>query len=172
MAFGLAMVWVHSYQACLSSLDEVAKKLTLLINLGDNWAYAFVWLNGDAQHVPLPKEGHLSAMINGMPSRNACRCPCQLEVHKLFQYGDQVVYPERLYGDLEQVQTSLSGLLLQSGDVLGSSACEPSFLLVDLSWVTLEDHTLKAPAPPRTSTPSPLPILLWNIFLKQTAASA
>ena len=35
-AFGLAMVWAHPYQAHLSSLDEVAKNLTLLISLGDN----------------------------------------------------------------------------------------------------------------------------------------
>ena len=56
MAFGLAMVWAHPYQACLSSLDEAAKKLALLINLGNNWAYTFVWLNEDAQHVPLSKE--------------------------------------------------------------------------------------------------------------------
>ena len=43
MAFGLA-VWAHPYQAQLPFLDEAVKKLTLLINLGNNWAYAFVWL--------------------------------------------------------------------------------------------------------------------------------
>ena len=103
MAFRLAMVWVHLYQSHLSSLDEVAKKLALLINLGDNWAYTFVWLNGDAQHVPLSKEGHLSAMIDGMPSKSVCRHLHQLEVCKLLQYGDQVVYPEGLNGGLEPV---------------------------------------------------------------------
>ena len=94
MAFGLAVVWVHPYQACLSSLDEAAKKLTLLINSGNNWAYAFVWLNEDAQHVPLPKEGHLSGMNDGAPSRNTRGHLCQLSVHKLLQHGDQVVYPK------------------------------------------------------------------------------
>ena len=64
------------------------------------------------QHVPLPEEGHLSTMIDGTPSRNACRHLCQLEVHKLLQYGDQVVYPEGLNGGLELVQTLLSGPLL------------------------------------------------------------
>ena len=53
MSFRLAMVWVYPHQAQLSSLDEAAKILTLLINLGNNWAYAFVLLNEDAQHVPL-----------------------------------------------------------------------------------------------------------------------
>ena len=59
MALGLAMVWAHTYQAHLSSLDEAVKKCALLINLSDNWAYTFVQLNKDAQHIPLLKEGHL-----------------------------------------------------------------------------------------------------------------
>ena len=160
MAFGLAEVWVHPYQACLSSLDEAVKKPTLLINLGNKWAYTFVQLNKDAQHIPLPIEGHLSAMIDGMPSRNMCRCLWQLEVCKLVQYGDLVVYPEVLNGDLKPVQTFLSGLLL-----LGGSTHEPLFLLVDLSWVTPEDHMLQAPAPTEPWHHLPLPILPWNICM-------
>ena len=37
MAFGLAMVWVHPYQACISTMDEAAKTLThsqLLAKIG------------------------------------------------------------------------------------------------------------------------------------------
>ena len=52
------------------------------------------------------------------------------------------------------MQTLLSGPLLWGRDVLGGSSHEPSFLLVDLSQVTPEDHMPKAPAPHRTSTPS------------------
>ena len=150
MAFRLAVVWVHPYQACLSSLDEVAKKFTLLIDSGDNWAYAFVWLNEDSQHIPLPKEGHHSAMIDGAPIRSMCGCLCQLEVCQLLHYGDQVVYPKGLNGGLEPVLTSLSGALVQGKNMLG----EPSFLLVDLSWITLGDHVPKASAPCRISTPA------------------
>ena len=80
VAFGLTMVWAHPYQACLSSMDEAAKKLTLLINSGNNWAYTFVQFNKDAQHMALHKEGHLSTMIDGMPNRKVCECLCQLEV--------------------------------------------------------------------------------------------
>ena len=53
MAFGLVMVWMHPHQACLSSLDEAVRKLTLLIDLGDNWAYTFVQLNKNTQYIPL-----------------------------------------------------------------------------------------------------------------------
>ena len=132
MVFGLATVWPHPHQAQLSSLDEVVKKLTLLIDFGNNWAYAYVWLNEDAQNVPFSNEGHLSAMVNGAPCRSTCRHLCQLEVYKLLQYGDQVVYPEGLNGGLELVQTSLSGSLIWGMDVLGKPAHEPSFPLVGL----------------------------------------
>ena len=52
----------------------------------------------DAQYVPFPKEGHLSTMIEGVPSRNMCRHLHQLEVHQLLQLEGQVVYPEGLIG--------------------------------------------------------------------------
>ena len=67
--YRLAVVWVHSYQACIPTLDEAARKLTLFTTSHENWAYTFVRFNEDAQCVPLPKEGHLSAIIEGMPSK-------------------------------------------------------------------------------------------------------
>ena len=69
MAFGLATVWAHPHQVCLSSLDEAVRKLTILINIGDNWAYAFLQLNEGALHLPLPNKGHIGTMINGSLSR-------------------------------------------------------------------------------------------------------
>ena len=100
MAFGLATVWAHPYQAHLSSLDEVVRNLTLLINLTDNLAYAFVQLNEDAQHIPLSNKGQSSAMVDEAPCRSACGCLHWLEVGRLLQYGDQVVYLEGLNGGL------------------------------------------------------------------------
>ena len=172
MAFGLTVVWAHPYQAHLSSLDEVVKKLTLLINSGDNWAYTFVWLNKDAQHVPLPKEGHLSTMIDGTSSMNACRHLHQLEMHQLLQYGDGVVYPKGLNGVLEPVLTSLSEALVQGVNMLGEPSYEPSFLPVDLSWVTQETMHPKFQLPAEHLHQLPIPISLWNVPLKQIATSA
>ena len=81
--YGLAMVWVHPYQARVSTIEDAAKKLILLASAGPNWPYAFVQFNGDACHMPLSKEGHLSAMMEGTPSNIPCRRICQLEVHQL-----------------------------------------------------------------------------------------
>ena len=62
--------------------------------------------------------------------------------------------PRRNKWGLEPVQTSLSEPLLWGQDTLSSSTHEPSFLLVGLSWETLGDHMLEAPAPHQISTPS------------------
>ena len=58
--YGLVMVWVHPYQVRVSTVEDVAKKLILLASTRPNWPYSFMQFNGDAHHVPLPKEGHLS----------------------------------------------------------------------------------------------------------------
>ena len=68
--FGLVAVWTHPCQAHLPSLDEVARKLALLINTGEGWAYVFMQLNKGSQHIPLATIRHISAMIDSTPSRS------------------------------------------------------------------------------------------------------
>ena len=99
--FGLVVVWVHASQTLLPSLEEAARKLTLLINTKEDWPYAFVWVCEDSQHIPFSNAGHVSIMVDGAPSRSACGCFSQLEVCQLLQSGGEVVYPEGLNGGLE-----------------------------------------------------------------------
>ena len=96
-------------------------------------------------------------MVNGVPCRSMCGHLCQLEVCKLLHCGDQVVYPKGLNVGLELVQILLSRSLIWGMDILGKPTHKPSFLLVDLSWVTLGDHTPKVPAACRTLTPPSFP---------------
>ena len=150
-------VWAHPHQACLSSLDEAAQKLTLLIDTGDDWAYAFLQLNKDTQHVPLSSNSHISTMINGTPSRSALGCLSQLEVHKLLQCWDHVGNPKGLNGGLEAIWISLPELPVWDMNTLGKSVCEPLLLQVDLSRVSLRHQMPIMPTPCRASTPpSPL----------------
>ena len=154
--FGLVAVWAHLHQACHSSLDEAVQKLTLLIDTGANWAYAFIWLNKGALHVLLSDEGHISAIINGMPSRSACGHLSQIEVCKLLQCGDQVVYPKGLNGGLEPKRFSLPGPPVWYMDALGKPTHKPLLLKVDLSSIKPRDQMSIAPASCTTSTsPSP-----------------
>ena len=71
-------MWVHPYQARVSTIDDMARKLALLVSARPNWPYAFVQFNRDAHHMPLPKEGHLSAMAEGMPSNIPCSMICPI----------------------------------------------------------------------------------------------
>ena len=65
-------------------------------------------------------------MIDGAPSRSMCRHLHQLEVYKLLQCGDQVLYPKGLNGGLELVLTSVSESLVQGMNMLGKPAHETS----------------------------------------------
>ena len=111
--YGLTMVWVHPYQARVSIIDDAVRKLTLLASSRSDWPYMFVQFNGDTCHMPLPKEGHLSTMMEGTPSNILCRRSHQLEVHQILHSEARVVYPEELNGCLVQVIASLSKAIPQ-----------------------------------------------------------
>ena len=74
--YELAVVWVHPCKARVPILDEVMRKLALLTSSGFNWPRTFVHFNWDAYHIPLSRDGHLSAMTDGMPSNIPCGQIC------------------------------------------------------------------------------------------------
>ena len=78
--YGLSTIWVNPYQARVSTVEEAVKQLTTLVFTGPDWPYALVWLNGDAYHMPLPREGHLSILVEGGTSSATYRRVSQLEV--------------------------------------------------------------------------------------------
>ena len=81
--FGLVMVWVHPCQAHYHTLKEAAHKLALLVDESADWVYGFVWLNEALSHALLSSEGHISAMMDGMPCTDACGWLHQLQICKL-----------------------------------------------------------------------------------------
>ena len=113
-----------------------------------------MWLNKDTLHIPLSGEGHISAMIDGIPSRSTCGCLSQLQVCKLLQCGDQVVYPKGLNGGLEPEWFSLPEPPVLDMDTLGRPAHKPSSLKVDLSNIKLRDQAPVTSAP-HTASISP-----------------
>ena len=141
--YGLAMMWVHPYQARVSMIDDATKQLSQLAFTGTNWPYALVWLNGDTYHVPLPTECHLSVMMEGNTSNVPCGKICQLEVCQLLGSGSWVVYLEGLNGCQVPVVMSLPELLSNGMTVLKG---EPTFLQVDLSQSATKEQEPKAPS--------------------------
>ena len=96
--YGLSMIWVNPYQARIPTMEKAVKQLTSLVFTRPNWPYAFMQLNGDTCYVPLPREGHLSTLVEGGTSSTACRMVRQLEVHQLLSSSSQVIYLVGLNG--------------------------------------------------------------------------
>ena len=155
--YRLAMVWVYPYQARVSMIDNVAKQFAQHTSTGPNWPYALVQLYGDAHHVPLPIEGHLSVMMEGNPSNVPCGKIHQLEAHQLLSSGSQVVYQEGLNGCQVLVATSLPESLSNGLTMLEG---KPTFLQVDLSQSAPKEQESKAPSlgggssPPSATSPT------------------
>ena len=82
--YGLSMMWVNPYQARVSTVEEAVKQLTTLISTGPDWPYALVQLNADAHHALLPKEGHLSILVEECTS--GVRWISQLDVCQLLTH--------------------------------------------------------------------------------------
>ena len=150
--YGLTMVWVHPYQTRVSTIDNSARQLAQLSSTGPNWPYALVWLNGDAHHMPLPTEDHLSVVMEGNTSNVPCKKICQLEVHQLLRSGSRVVYIEGLNGYQVPVIMSLPELLSNGVTMLKG---ESIFLQVDLSQSVTKEQDSKALSLGRCLSPTP-----------------
>ena len=139
--YGLIMVWVHPYQARVSMIDGAAKQLAKLASTGSDWPCALVWLNGDAQHVSLPIEGHWSVMMEGNTSNVPHGKIHQLQVCQLLGSGSQVVYLEGLNGCQIPVIKTLPESLSNAVTMLEG---ESTFLQVDLSQSSTKEQESKA----------------------------
>ena len=70
--FSLITMWVHPFQACYTTLADVACKFMLLVDGSANWMYASVQLNEALSYAPLSSMGHISTMTDGTPSMDPC----------------------------------------------------------------------------------------------------
>ena len=142
--YGLSTMWVHPYQARVSTMEEVVKQLTLLISTEPGWPYALVQLNTDIHHAPLPKEGHLSMLVERSTSNVTCRRISQLEVNQFLSFGSQAIYPAGLNGCEVPVIMSLPKSLAKGATLLGG---KPINLPVDIPQHAAKGQESKAPSP-------------------------
>ena len=94
--FGLAAVWAYPHKGHLTTLVKATQKIMLLANNSPDWLYAFVHMSDTVLHAPLSDNRHVSAMTDGIHTVNTCGQLHQLEVWKLLQHGNSVVFLERL----------------------------------------------------------------------------
>ena len=136
------MIWVNPYQARVPTMEEAVKQLTAQVSTRPNWHYTLVHLNGDTCHAPLPREGNLSALVEGGTSSATWGRVSQLEVHQLLSLGSQVIYPVGLNGCEVPMIASSPQSLAKGTNLLGG---EPIYLKVDIPQSITEGSELKVP---------------------------
>ena len=60
--YGIALVWISPRQAHASTMEEALEIVSTCISRGPDWLYIFTQLYEDTNHVPLPKDKHLSIL--------------------------------------------------------------------------------------------------------------
>ena len=173
IAFGLVLVWAYPHQAWLLSLDEAVKKLTLLIDLGYNMGLCLCVAQQGCPTLPLSNEGHLSTMVNGVPCRTMCRHFHQLEVCQLLQYEEPGCVPRRTKQGLG-ASANLTVRTTPPGNECTWQLCPWTIIPTGgpLQGNTGRPYTWGPNSLQNLNSIFPLPILPWNVPLKQIATSA
>ena len=123
-------------------MEEAVKQLTPLPFTGSDLPYTMVWLNGDACHAPLLKEGHLSIQVAGSTCSATCIRVSQQLVCQLLSSGSQVVYPTEINGCEVPLIASPPDSMAKKVNLLGG---KPIYLKVDILQSNTEVSELKAP---------------------------
>ena len=113
--------------------------------------------------MPLPREGHLSVLVEGGTSSATCRRVSQLEVCQLLSSSSQVIHPVGLNGCEVPVIASLPESLAKGTNLLRG---EPIYLKVDIWQSIAEGPDLKVPPLGSHSSSILMPSLIKAPLLK------
>ena len=80
--YGMAIVWISPHQAQASTMEEALEILSTCVSNGLDWPYVLTQLYGGTNHVPLPKDKHLSILPQGKAD-SPCGQISHLKVHQL-----------------------------------------------------------------------------------------
>ena len=78
--YGMALVWISPHQAQASMMAEALEILSTCSPSGPDWPYTLIQLYEGINHVPLPKDKHLSILPQ---AESPCGWIIQLEVCQL-----------------------------------------------------------------------------------------
>ena len=115
--YGLAIVWIDSRQARLVLMGEALEALSSHTPKGSDWPYILVQSYKDANHTPLPKDGHICVLPQG-ETRNPSGQISQIQIHQLLSAGPSVVFPMELNQGDQSVTIDLPESLHMGSSVI------------------------------------------------------
>ena len=123
--YGLAIVWIDSCQARMVSMGEALEALSSHTPKGSDWPYE------GANHMPLPKDGHVCVLPQG-EAVSPSGWISQLKVCQLLSTGPSVVFPMELNGGSQSVTIDLPESLH-----MGSSVITDGYPYIEVNIPTL-----------------------------------
>ena len=134
--YGLAIVWIDSCQARMVSMGEALEALSSHTPKGSDWPYILIQSYEGANHMPLPKDGHVCVLPQGevvSPSGQIS----QLKVCQLLSAGPSVVFPMELNRGDQSVTIDLAESLHMGPSVITDKY---PYIEVNIPTLVLEEQ--------------------------------
>ena len=93
--YSMAIVWISSLQARVSSMVEALEMLSSLTSEGSDWPYILIQLYEDANHMPLPEDRHI-CILPQEKAESPSGQVSQLKICWLLSARPSVVFPVEL----------------------------------------------------------------------------
>ena len=104
--YGMAIVWISSLQARLSSMVEALEMLSSLTSKGSDWPYVLIQLYEGTNHMPLLEDRHI-CILPQEKAESLSGQISQLKICWLLSARPSVVFPIELNGDDQLVTIDL-----------------------------------------------------------------
>ena len=134
--YSMTLVWISPHQAQASMMEEALEIISTCVSSGPDWLYILTQLYEGMNHVPLPKDKHLSILPQGK-AESPCGQISQLEVCQLLFAGPRVIYPMGLNGGDQSVTINSPGLLHRGSSV---TTDEHPYIKIDIPSPTPEEQ--------------------------------
>ena len=134
--YSMAIVWISSLQARVSSMVEALEMLSSLTSKGSDWPYVLIQLYEGANHMPLPEDRHI-CILPQEKVESPSGWISQLKICQLLSAGPSVVFPIELNGGNQSVTIDLPKSLHTSSSV---TTDEYPYIEVNIPTSILEEQ--------------------------------
>ena len=134
--YGMAIVWISSLQARVSSMVEALEMLSSLTSKGSDWPYVLIQLYEGANHTPLPEDRHI-CILPQEKVESLSGWISQLKICWLLSTGPSVVFPIELNRGDQLVTIDLPESLHTSSSV---TTDEYPYIEVNIPTSILEEQ--------------------------------